>query len=65
MVEAVTGQKLDRVLQDNILGPLGMTDTSFKISPSQRARLARIHQRGEDGALTADRVRAARRIPSS
>jgi methyl acetate hydrolase len=53
MVEAATGQKLDRVLQDNIFGPLGMTDTSFKISPSQRARLARIHQRGDDGALTA------------
>jgi CubicO group peptidase (beta-lactamase class C family) len=52
MVEAVTGQKLDRVLQDNIFGPLGMTDTSFRISPSQRARLARIHQRGDDGALT-------------
>src|SRR5512145_3369948 len=48
MVEAATGQKLDRVLQENILGPLGMTDTSFKISPSQRARLARIHQRGDD-----------------
>jgi methyl acetate hydrolase len=53
MVEAATGQKLDRVFQDNIFGPLGMTDTSFKISPSQRARLARIHQRGDDGALTA------------
>ena len=53
MVEAATGQKLDRVLQENILGPLNMTDTSFKISPSQRARLARIHQRGDDGALTA------------
>ena len=28
-----------------------MKDTSFKISPSQRARLASVHQRGEDGAL--------------
>jgi CubicO group peptidase (beta-lactamase class C family) len=53
MVEAATGQRLDRVLQGNLLGPLGMTDTSFRISASQRARLARIHQRGEDGALTA------------
>jgi methyl acetate hydrolase len=51
MVETVSGQKLDRYLQDNILGPLGMKDTSFKISPSQRARLASVHQRDEKGAL--------------
>lgn len=52
MVEAASGQKLDRYFQDNILGPLGMKDTSFKISPAQRARLASVHQRGADGALT-------------
>lgn len=51
MVEAVSGQTLDRYFQDNILGPLGMKDTSFKISPAQRARLASVHQRGADGAL--------------
>ena len=51
MVEARSGQKLDRYFQDNIFGPLGMTDTSFKLSASQRARLASVHQRGADGAL--------------
>lgn len=51
MVEAVAGQRLDRYFQQNIFGPLGMTDTSFKLSPSQRARLAAVHQRGADGAL--------------
>jgi len=51
MVEAVSGQRLDRYFQQNIFGPLGMTDTSFKLSPSQRARLASVHQRGPDGAL--------------
>ncbi|HEY7518754.1 MAG TPA: serine hydrolase domain-containing protein [Methylomirabilota bacterium] len=51
MVEAVSGQRLDRYLQQNILGPLGMSDTSFKLSPSQRARLASVHQRGPDGVL--------------
>lgn len=51
MVEAASGQTLDRYLRENILEPLGMTDTSFRISPSQRARLARVHQRGADGAL--------------
>jgi CubicO group peptidase (beta-lactamase class C family) len=51
MVEEVSGQKLDRYFQDNIFGPLGMKDTSFKLSPSQRARLASVHQRDDKGAL--------------
>jgi methyl acetate hydrolase len=51
MVEAASGVKLDRYFQESILGPLGMKDTSFKLSPSQRARLASVHQRGDAGAL--------------
>jgi methyl acetate hydrolase len=51
MVEAVSGQKLDRYFQENIFGPLGMKDTSFKLSPSQRDRLGSVHQRDEKGAL--------------
>jgi CubicO group peptidase (beta-lactamase class C family) len=51
MVEAVSGQRLDRYFQQNIFGPLGMSDTSFKLSQGQRARLASVHQRGPDGAL--------------
>src|SRR5215831_15372833 len=51
MVEAASGQKLDRYLQDNIMTPLGMKDTSFKLSAGQRARLASVHQRDEKGSL--------------
>ena len=51
IVETMSGQKLDRYFQEHIFGPLGMKDTSFKISSSQRARLATVHQRGEGGAL--------------
>ena len=51
MVEAASGQRLDRYFEQHIFAPLGMHDTSFKISASQRARLARVHQRGADGAL--------------
>jgi CubicO group peptidase (beta-lactamase class C family) len=51
MVEAISGQRLDRYFQQNIFGPLGMSDTSFKLSDGQRARLASVHQRGPDGAL--------------
>ena len=52
MVETTSGQKLDRYFQDNIFGPLGMTDTAFKLSPAQRGRLASVHQRDDKGALT-------------
>ncbi len=51
MVEAMSGQKLDRYFQDHIFGPLGMTDTSFKLGASQRARLSAVHQRGADGTM--------------
>ena len=39
-------------LQPNLFAPLGMHSTSFKISPAQRARLASVHARGPDEALT-------------
>jgi CubicO group peptidase (beta-lactamase class C family) len=51
MVEAVSGQSLGEYLRENLLGPLRMNDTAFRITDEMRARLAKIHQRGEDGAL--------------
>jgi len=51
IVEAVSGKKLGIYLSENVFGPLGMNDTAFRITPSMRQRLARIHQRGDDGAL--------------
>jgi methyl acetate hydrolase len=50
--EAVSGKKLSTVMKENLLDPLGMTDTGFKITPSMRQRLAKIHQRDEDDKLT-------------
>jgi methyl acetate hydrolase len=52
MVEAVSGQKLGAYLQDKLLGPLGMDSTAFRITPSMRSRMAKLHQRGDDGVLT-------------
>ena len=52
MVEAVSGQKLGEVLRENVLGPLGMDDTAFHITPSMRERLAKIHHRETDGSLS-------------
>ena len=51
MVEAVSGRRLGDHLRDCLLGPLGMDDTAFRITDGMRARLARIHMRGEDGSL--------------
>ena len=52
MVEAVSGQTLGYYLQENILGPLGMTNTAFKITPDMRSRLAKVHAHGADGSYT-------------
>jgi CubicO group peptidase (beta-lactamase class C family) len=53
MVEAVSGQSLGDYLQHNLFAPLGMHSTLFKLSPSQRARLASMHARGPDEAVAA------------
>jgi len=53
MVEAVSGKRLGVYLQENLFAPLGMTSTAFKIRPDMRDRLAKIHQRGDNGAFTA------------
>jgi CubicO group peptidase (beta-lactamase class C family) len=52
-VEAVTGQRLDAYLRDNLFAPLGMNDTAFKITDSMRKRLVGMHARGETGELAA------------
>jgi methyl acetate hydrolase len=51
IVEAVSGERLDVYFQKHILGPLGMADTGFVVSPSQRARQAHAHLRKPDGSL--------------
>src|SRR5437667_780645 len=51
IVEVASGKKLGAYLSEHVFGPLGMNDTAFRITPAMRQRLARIHQRGEDGAL--------------
>ena len=53
MVEAVSGQRLGQFMHDNILGPLGMDSTAFRITDAMRGRLAKIHHRA-DGKLVPD-----------
>ena len=51
MVETVSGRTLGQYMREHFFEPLGMNDTAFRITDSMRARLAKIHQRGEDGSL--------------
>ncbi len=39
-------------MTERVLAPFGMSDTSFALTPDTRSRLARIHQREDDGSLT-------------
>jgi methyl acetate hydrolase len=50
VVEAASGQSLDDYFAEHILGPLGMTSTTFLMSDEQRANSVPVHLRGEDGA---------------
>jgi CubicO group peptidase (beta-lactamase class C family) len=52
-VEKVTGQRLDAVLRERVLEPLGMRDTAFRLGAPQRARLASMHAKAPDASLSA------------
>ncbi len=54
MVEAVSGQDLERVFQDRLFVPLGMRDTSFLIHPDMLPRLATVHARTPTGLQPLD-----------
>lgn len=51
VIESVSGQRLGSYLHEQVLGPLGMHDTAFRINASMRERLAKVHQRSDDGGL--------------
>ena len=63
MVEAASGRTLGQYLQENLLGPLGMASTAFRIGDDMRRRLAKVHRRGDDGALVPDLVREVPQEP--
>ena len=52
MVEAASGQRLGAYMQEHIFGPLGMGSTAYRITPSMRERLAKVHQREAGGGLS-------------
>jgi CubicO group peptidase (beta-lactamase class C family) len=53
LVEALTGEGLDAVVEARICAPLGMTDTTFFPGPAQAGRRAVVHQKLPDGGFAA------------
>lgn len=51
LVEVVSGQSLGTFLQENILGPLGMVDTSFVVPPDKHHRIAEPFEKDPDGGI--------------
>jgi methyl acetate hydrolase len=51
VVEAVSGQKIDAYLQDRILGPLGMNDTSYLVPTTKYSRVVAVNARNASGTF--------------
>ena len=51
VLEAITGETLDAYMQKNVLRPLDMSSTGYKLRPEISARIAGVQQRRPDGNL--------------
>ena len=52
IVEAIAGRRLGEVFNTRIFEPLGIESMTFELTDAMRSKLAGIHARGADGALT-------------
>lgn len=51
LVGVIAKQPFDTYVQENIFDPLGMVDTSFRITEEDLPRLASMHQANDDGKI--------------
>ena len=56
VIEAVSSTSLDEAIKRGVTGPLGMDQTTFRMSAAQRANSVPVHLRGEDGAWAASDI---------
>ena len=56
VIEAASGQKLDEAVAAGVTGPLGMGQTTFRMTDAQRANCVPVHMQGEDGSWSATSV---------
>jgi len=54
LLSRIEGKSIQEVLTDRILGPLGMTDTGFWLTPQQRRRAATMYKVDAAGRLSHD-----------
>jgi CubicO group peptidase (beta-lactamase class C family) len=59
VVEAVAGTTLDVAVQDTVTGPLGMSDTGFRLTPEQHDRAVPVHVPTASGGWRARPSQAA------
>ena len=52
VIEIASGQRFDRYLQERILTPLDMRDTSFLVPEEKRGRVATVYEAGEGDVLS-------------
>jgi methyl acetate hydrolase len=53
VIEGASGVSLGEYLRKNLFIPLGMDSTGFRITPTMRKRLSRLHERDAQGVLSA------------
>jgi CubicO group peptidase (beta-lactamase class C family) len=53
VIEIASGQRFDRYLQERILAPLDMRDTSFLVPEEKRGRVATVYEAGQGDVLSA------------
>ena len=51
LVEIISGKRFDQFLQDEVFGPLGMTDTAFQVTADKLDRFSANYQRGPGKVL--------------
>jgi CubicO group peptidase (beta-lactamase class C family) len=51
LVEVLSGKPYDVVLEERVLGPLGMKDTQYTLRPEQHDRLSALYDRQPDGTF--------------
>lgn len=52
LVEVLTGQSFEEVLQSRIFDPLALADTGYFVAPNDRDRVAAVYGPSEEGRLT-------------
>ena len=51
LIEVISGKSLSDYLEEKLFGPLGMKDTGYNLTDSQKTRMVMLHNKNESGVL--------------